>query len=72
MKGRVDVETTEVGQLSEQWYRDDFDYSVWVLRILPVWVKCDNADERKEPWSLLEEGRDSMHLLLRLDDHARK
>ena len=71
MTGQVELETAEIGKLSEQWYWDDSDDSVciWWVRIC---VKFDNADEWKEPRPFTEEGQDRAHLLSGPDDYVMK
>ena len=68
-------EAKQIRKLSEQGYGNDLEPSVWVPKVcgkLPKYRKPDNANERQEPWSFLEEGLDGKHLLLRLDDDAMK
>ena len=72
MTDQVELETAEIGKLSEQWYWNDSQYFIRAWGVLRAYVKCHNADEWKEPRPFAEKGRERAHLLAGADDDAMK
>ena len=58
--------------MSEQWYRNDLEYSIWVSQAYRDWVKCQNADKRNEPRPFGKDGRETVAVLAGRDEHAMK